>query len=104
MIFARIITKQQQPKPNIRVFDNKIIIFLKTFIGCLDVSNGLLQKGLRTSIVSLAENSRDIISEYFVANMPTSSIFTSYNANLTQTTSNHINLICFFLIIILKFK
>jgi len=60
------------------------------------VANGLLQKGLRTSIVSLAENSRDIISEYFVANMPSSSIFTAYNADLTQTTSDNINLIVFF--------
>ena len=68
----------------------KILSHLKYFLGCTAVANGLLQKGLRTSIVSLAENTRDIISQYFVANMSKSAIFIAINKDLTQTTSIYI--------------
>jgi len=53
------------------------------------VSNGLLQKGLRTSIVSLAEDTRDVISQYFVAGMTSADIFTAINNDQTQTTSKN---------------
>ena len=80
----------------------KILSHLKYFLGCTAVANGLLQKGLRTSIVSLAENTRDIISQYFVANMSNSAIFIAINKDLTQTTSTYILIFqnfCFFQIV-----
>lgn len=51
------------------------------------MANGLLQKGLRTSVVSLAENTRDIISQYFTDGMSPDLIKNAINSDLMQTSS-----------------
>lgn len=56
------------------------------------VANGLLQKGLRTSIVSLAENTRDIISQFFKVGMGITEISKAINSALMKTSSKKTNI------------
>lgn len=41
-----------------------MIIYSYLFLECLNISNGVLTKGLRTSIVNLQETTEDIFSKY----------------------------------------
>jgi len=60
---------------------------------CKSVSKGILEKGLRTSIVSLAENTRDLISKFRTSAKELADKIASINSESYKTVESMIKYI-----------